>query len=265
MRAAAASASTALPSATATCELPIEIWGLVADFSSRAVVLNLRSVSAALKSETERTISHLFLAGKDQITDFANSLSFEHMTHLTLRNCDEESLNYLASILAEKSNLTLHLRVVLNVDRPLYPRGFAAISTVGLASLSVVDGEIGYGIALALAEVNYPVHLHAGFTPLGLLTAGGIRTLTVLHPLYGNFNDNVARAFKAHPSLRSLVIPSDSLLTETGLRDIAQLPALRRLVVNCEAPTIDIETARALAPNADIAWGVVSGDNVPDA
>jgi len=228
-------------------ELPNEIWGIVADFSARDTILNLRAVTTMLREEAERAIVDLSLTGQEQIDGFANATGFAHVQNLSISHCKPNDLLHLAAALERKPHCRPNLRVSLALGHGPMAAGLSALRTVGLASLSVRYGETTVADALALTDADFPIHLRSGFTKESLIAAAGIRTLTVLRPLYGDFDDEVARAFGSHPALQVLVVTTDSHLTEVGLQTLAGMSVIGELVLNGHVLTMGTDTARALA------------------
>lgn len=250
--AASNAASNPAPSQLSTA-LPNEIWGVIADFCARDVILNLRSVDSTLRFEADRTINNLVLTGSEQIRGFADSTGFTEIKNVSLRHGNSEDLLYLATALAAKPDCGPHLEIILALahgcNAARNAEAFSVLSTLDLASLSIAFGEITVSDADALAQANFPINLRTGFTTESLLAAAQIQSLAVLRPLYGDFNDEVALAFSTHPALQSLLITTDSMLTSRGLEHLAQMSAICEMVLNCGSLRIDTSAARALAAN----------------
>lgn len=230
-----------------TSELPREIWGEIATFSSRDTVLNLRAVCHMLKIESDQSITRISVRGGARLRAFADANAFPLVQTLGLIKCGDADLAYLGAALRRHPRPQLCL-VLDQGNSGITARGFAALHTVSFRSLQMKFGVLDTADVQALSTLNCPMSITAYCSPAGLLAMANIRGLRELWPIRSIFDDRVARAFRDHP-VTDLTLVSCRYVTASTLQHIAGNQSLRVLNLDSTDAAFDVDAARAFAEN----------------
>ena len=251
--------------ASSSTDLPAEIWGEIARYSSRDDILNLRSTCAAIKPEADTAVSTMTLQGSDRLRAFTHSGSFRHLTLLRLVDVDDASLHHFTMALMRhpRNNLTLEIE---NSHQGV-ARGLAALSEVPLAQLRLQNVYLIESVLAALERCPFPIALSGYFCTEEFVGAVRIPTLRQLTSPSTEFDDAIAQAFAQHRGLRVLSLSACDNLTSRGMADLARIPTLQALSIDESlfwACPIDATAARALAANPTMErLSIPSGKRAP--
>ena len=208
-------------------ELPNEIWGEIASFSSKKDILNLRTVSSDIRMQADTMITELTLCGGQALIDFAYSDGFKHIKTLHLYQIDKTALNLFTN------RLTTHphenLVIELAEGQVGLSDALSGLSALPLRGLRLDGVYVTPEVVGALAESTFPITLSGYMTQEELENASRLPTLINLSVRSAQLSDDVALSFSAHPALQHLTFSVNQNFSSQGLEYLAGIPSLHVL------------------------------------
>ncbi|MGI4984687.1 MAG: hypothetical protein ACRYGL_15390, partial [Janthinobacterium lividum] len=157
----AAGAAEAALSATVS-DLPPEIWGLVADFSSRNTVFNLRAVNKTVMQGIHETFASFTIANSEQLRTFLHFDGFAALADLQVTGCDDTGLAKLAVALTRNPRPSLTLTLAWHDTTRITPHGLKSLCAVPLGALCLKNWKTTGAVVDVLADFSCPVKLERG-------------------------------------------------------------------------------------------------------
>ncbi|MGI4984688.1 MAG: hypothetical protein ACRYGL_15395 [Janthinobacterium lividum] len=243
----AAAAAGIAPALTAS-DPPPEIWGLVADFSSRHTVFNLRAVSTSMMSAVHETLTSFTIEGGAQLRTFMRFRGFVGLKTLRVQECDDADLAQLVRFLTSEPHPSLALTLCSNVSAPNTAAGLERLRDAPLGKLQLWNWSTTRAVVNALARLSCPVELKFGHQFGPDVDLGRIPALTMLDR-WRSVDDAALQALQAHPSLAALTFSFYGRSpSAAGIRLLAGIGTLRTVKLSMrEMPDIGVGEARALA------------------
>lgn len=216
--------------ATGGVELPNEIWGEIASFSSRTDVLNLRTTSTTLRSQADMSITTMTIADGQGLRAFSDAGGFEQLETLRIDVIDQASTDYFAQALAARPRPGLTLELMqgyANLRTTL-----TILSRVPLAGLVLKSPNLDAQVLYALRQFSVPITLIGRFSQHHYAALSCIPALTSLLVLSPDFGETAARHLSSHDALRLIALPLTPDVSARCVGLLASIPSLRHWRLN---------------------------------
>jgi len=237
-----------------------DVWGEIAKFSSRDVLLNLRSAAKHMAAWVDRGITSIKVSATDapaMLAMLGDAIHLKHIDAFRIEDCNDQNFPSVVTALAALSDRPFALTVVESRrrDARLTQASLQLLTEVAATSLEIWLGEeFSHVEAEALAHLDYPVSVQGTFVadaPRDQLALAGIPRLTALSMWPHLVDTDGARAFATHPTLTELRCLSTGRLSlsEAALSALAGSVQLRTLYIGSTRHSFGAEAFSALANN----------------